>query len=989
MESQDQRQRTKRWLGHQQHSRDLLSNNPRVACVCGACNACPHCRGRRRKRLCQAKQDSGIVCSEECPDCGDSEPTGGSNSKAGSVDDKDDQIFYCRCPERKEKPKNISLSRMDSDDKSELSGPDLVSFIKETLNKSTRDRTTLLRVEKELNALVNDTRRCVVRFPVMSSYGRMLVHRCAALFQLSHHLDQANKGCVTVTKSGTSGGRIPCTGFRQWCTVTFPSPSPQRHNSDSTNAKSILKRDTSSLDEPGQGALSATRSKSLEQREKEYERVRRRIFSSDNCVQDEFQWPWLSSGPVKLLTPGDAGRNKLLKVQSLEGSGCGSQSRGRGAVSKSHSFGGYGGEDQNRQVPRLLSRQGDLASSSWRLSPSSSGYRTLSLHSTDSVTPSPTGGASPEPMASTTGEGVAVVWAVTDLSAVPPGAIVLHPQTGRPLTNPDGSVYHFEPDNPPPLYNINYDNERMDQSNEKRRGRLEKQHSFIDNECECQPSEESRKCCCECRRHDNCTRSNNSEIVQVSSQSDEKPSQQPKSPCKNRYQQPDSTTHSQAQEVATNHRPTYTTSTNEKPLETTNQRPVYENQRFSPNPRQGCESRTFEPANQQLRLDNRTFEMNQKFEPTNQRNDLTSHRPKEAEVQCIAQHGYHQGFTQEEVTTSAQVQIQAQQLQTVQYVQPDLTLQPKTTPVPVPDPNIRPISLTNVVYPAPVPQHYQFINQCRVDQQLQPLYQPVQLEEQKLPSSPSDSTFRIDPSYPYSVAVDYSYGACVEPASNPHPHHIVNQQPHQHRSFNMSYGQVEMPQAVLPQYPVSNVALLPQPMQPYPYQEPVQWQNVQQLLPLSNPAPKLLLHELLPTLPYSLPVYPPTPYNVLYPQMIPQPYPVVQPVYPVLDNKQPVNNQRPPKRNSISGSSRNTPMQTPPDDKKVPYDDTRHDAGQSATQQQLRQHSSEVVTARIQEIQHQVARLNMRGEKREWRRRNSGNGILGSYPANTFNGRLP
>ena len=44
--------------------------------------------------------------------------------------------------------------------------------------------------------------------------------------------------------------------------------------------RSILKRDTHSLDEPGAGSLANNRSKSLEQREREYEKVRRRIFSS-------------------------------------------------------------------------------------------------------------------------------------------------------------------------------------------------------------------------------------------------------------------------------------------------------------------------------------------------------------------------------------------------------------------------------------------------------------------------------------------------------------------------------------------------------------------------------------------------------------------------------------------------------------------------------------------------------------------------------------
>lgn len=43
-----------------------------------------------------------------------------------------------------------------TDDKTEPTGPELVNFIKETLNKNPRDRMTLLKIEKELHSLVND-----------------------------------------------------------------------------------------------------------------------------------------------------------------------------------------------------------------------------------------------------------------------------------------------------------------------------------------------------------------------------------------------------------------------------------------------------------------------------------------------------------------------------------------------------------------------------------------------------------------------------------------------------------------------------------------------------------------------------------------------------------------------------------------------------------------------------------------------------------------
>lgn len=41
-----------------------------------------------------------------------------------------------------------------------------------------------------------------------------------------------------------------------------------------------------------------------------------------------------------------------------------------------------------------------------------------------------------------------VVWAVSSLTAVPPGALLINPTTGQAYTNPDGSLYRHDPDNP-------------------------------------------------------------------------------------------------------------------------------------------------------------------------------------------------------------------------------------------------------------------------------------------------------------------------------------------------------------------------------------------------------------------------------------------------------------------------------------------------------------------------------------------------------------
>ena len=44
-----------------------------------------------------------------------------------------------------------------------------------------------------------------------------------------------------------------------------------------------------------------------------------------------------------------------------------------------------------------------------------------------------------------------VVWAVSDVSTVPPGSVLINPDSGTPYLNSDGSVYLFDPGNPPRL----------------------------------------------------------------------------------------------------------------------------------------------------------------------------------------------------------------------------------------------------------------------------------------------------------------------------------------------------------------------------------------------------------------------------------------------------------------------------------------------------------------------------------------------------------
>jgi len=298
---------------------------------------------------------------------------------------------------------------------------ELHQFIVETLNRNQKDRMLLLKIESELLALAKDPKRTMHKFGHMSSYQRMLVHRVAAYFSMEHNVDATG---VSVIVNTTKATRVPDRRFKDYIREDLLLPEEPR--------RSILKRDSSSFDETGSFKSGermlngeSRRSKSFEERTEEYEKAKRRIFNREHSADadvdclDELGWDPDSScscdHPSESRTPNERSV-RLLKVESYEsGDSLRSNSLRLSAVSKSHSFNGY----ENQPNTRILTKQDSGSSMSSRISPSSSGYKSQRSDATLSATPSPT--ATPN----------------------------LHTQTGQPYTNPDGSIYHYDPSNPP------------------------------------------------------------------------------------------------------------------------------------------------------------------------------------------------------------------------------------------------------------------------------------------------------------------------------------------------------------------------------------------------------------------------------------------------------------------------------------------------------------------------------------------------------------
>ncbi|XP_035486612.1 R3H domain-containing protein 2 isoform X15 [Scophthalmus maximus] len=176
--------------------------------------------------------------------------------------------------EKKDKTPRKMLSRDSSQEYTDSTGIDVHEFLVNTLKNNPRDRMMLLKLEQDILEFINDDNNQYKRFPQMTSYHRMLLHRVAAYFGMDHNVDQTGKA-VIINKTGNT--RIPEQRFSE-------------HIKDERNMdfqkKFILKRDDASMDKDDNQIRvplqDGRRSKSIEEREEEYQRVRDRIFARES-----------------------------------------------------------------------------------------------------------------------------------------------------------------------------------------------------------------------------------------------------------------------------------------------------------------------------------------------------------------------------------------------------------------------------------------------------------------------------------------------------------------------------------------------------------------------------------------------------------------------------------------------------------------------------------------------------------------------------------
>nr|XP_046237917.1 R3H domain-containing protein 1 isoform X2 [Scatophagus argus] len=398
--------------------------------------------------------------------------------------DQADKEDSCDKVDKPEKTQRKMLSRDSSQDYTDSTGIDLHEFLVNTLKGNPRDRIMLLKLEQDILDFISNNESQMRKFPPMTSYHRMLLHRVAAYFGMDHNVDPSGKS-VVINK--TTNTRIPDQKF---------SEHIKDDRADDFQKRYILKRDNSSFDREDSAIrmrLKADkRSKSMEEREEEYQRARERIFAHDGdhfildrSAQDEDAC--MSTQQRRQMFRLRAGRSGASRQSSSEtetlprhgeprpwsstdSSDSSNRLAPRPAITKASSFSGIspglvrGDSTASSKSTGRLSKTGSESCSSVGSSSSSLSRPQMPLpvsaSSWSNIPSNPLihtaadttrGSGPPEMIKSVPSQPPSVTDATNyfvlplEASGIPPGSVLFNPHTGKPFIHPDGSAVVYNP----------------------------------------------------------------------------------------------------------------------------------------------------------------------------------------------------------------------------------------------------------------------------------------------------------------------------------------------------------------------------------------------------------------------------------------------------------------------------------------------------------------------------------------------------------------
>ncbi|KAM9397135.1 R3H domain-containing protein 1-like isoform 12-T15 [Salvelinus alpinus] len=376
--------------------------------------------------------------------------------------------------EKVEKPEKMPrkmLSRDSSQDYTDSTGIDLHEFLVNTLKNNPRDRMMLLKLEQDILDFISNNESQKRKFPPMTSYHRMLLHRVAAYFGMDHNVDPTGKS-VIINK--TSNTRIPDQKF---------SEHIKDDKTDDFQKRYILKRDNASFDrEDGMGDHFHLDGRSPDEEACISTQQRRQLFrlgdgrsassrqsSSENDPKNCDARPWSSTdsdSSNRNLRPTMTKASSFSSISVLIRGDSSASSKSTGRLSKtgSESSNSVGSSTSSISRPQVLhlplpvpaaltQAAGPVGGpSTVQPTPSSSASSAATAPSSSRTSvhcdrgsrngPAPASGPAPT---QATANATSYYFLPPEATGIPPGSILVNPHTGQPFVNPDGSAVIYNP----------------------------------------------------------------------------------------------------------------------------------------------------------------------------------------------------------------------------------------------------------------------------------------------------------------------------------------------------------------------------------------------------------------------------------------------------------------------------------------------------------------------------------------------------------------
>ncbi|XP_038870575.1 R3H domain-containing protein 1-like isoform X7 [Salvelinus namaycush] len=290
--------------------------------------------------------------------------------------------------EKTERMPRKMLSRDSSQEYTDSTGIDVHEFLVNTLKNNPRDRMMLLKLEQDILDFISNNESQKRKFPPMTSYHRMLLHRVAAYFGLDHNVDQTGKS-VIINK--TSNTRMLKDG----------RSANSCQSSSENEPKNAEPRPWSSTDSD----------------------------SSNRNLRPAMTKASSFSGISVLIRGDSSGSSKSMGRLSKTGSeSSGSVGSSTGSLSRSQ---------PTHPVPALTKAGYPHNHSAL---PCPAAYPAVCASSTVVYE---AGGRSVAPPVNTANTSYYLL--PLEATGIPPGSVLVNPHTGQPFVNPDGSAVVYNP----------------------------------------------------------------------------------------------------------------------------------------------------------------------------------------------------------------------------------------------------------------------------------------------------------------------------------------------------------------------------------------------------------------------------------------------------------------------------------------------------------------------------------------------------------------